>query len=168
MNSKLEEKHETDLGAVARLLSWFTVCYLFSFINFEGTSQGLYFWFVSLLRPSWCIPNWAVTPGWTIVYGLIAWAAWDIWKLPPDNERSGALISFFSLLVLNAVWPWLYFSLHLVVLAILAIALHFLLAILTAVLFSRLISRSGYLAIPFLAWAGYSTILYIVVWKLNK
>jgi len=168
MSSEPEQNQSPELKPAIRVLTWFTVCYLFSLVNYIGTSQGLWFWFYAFVRPAWCVPNWAITPVWTILYGLIGWAAWDIWNAPPDNERKVALISFGALLSVNAIWPWLYFSLHWVVASLVAVGLHFVLSIVTAVLFSRVKSRSGYMAIPFLAWSGYLMILYIVVWKLNK
>lgn len=151
-----------------RILAWFTICYIFAYVNYAGTSQGLWFWFYALSRPAWCVPNWTITPVWSILYGLIGWAAWDIWIAPPDDERRAALISFGLLMVLNATWPWLFFSLHFVQASAIAVSFVFLLSILTAVLFSRVKSRSGYLSIPFLAWAGYLMILYIVVWRINR
>jgi tryptophan-rich sensory protein len=168
MNSENEQKQSPELKPAIRMLSWFTVCYLFSLVNYLGTSQGLWFWFVSFRWPTVTAPTWMMTPMWTVLYGLLAWGAWDIWTAPPDDDRTKALVSFFSQLTLNAVWPWLYFDRHMIVPSLIAIALVFVASITTAVFFTRIKPRSGYLAIPFLTWVGYLTILYIVIWRMNR
>jgi tryptophan-rich sensory protein len=168
MTSENEPKASPELKPAIRVLTWFTLCYLFSLSNFLGTSQGLWFWFYALQRPAWCLPNSAVTPVWTVVYGLAAWGAWGIWNSPPDGARKIAMISFWSTLTFTAIWPWLYFAAHQIIAALVVVALSFLASILTAVLFTRLTPKSGYLLVPLLAWSGYLTILYVVVSRLNR
>src|ERR1019366_5221363 len=108
MSNESDVKSGPELKPIIRLLTWFTTCYCFSLVGYIGISQGLWFWYVSLRRPVWSPPNWAITPVWTILYGLIAWASWQIWSEPAAGDRKFALNLYFIQLALNACWPWLF------------------------------------------------------------
>ena len=40
--------------------------------------------YASLARPSWAPPGWAFGPVWTVLYLLMAVAAWLVWQGNPD------------------------------------------------------------------------------------
>jgi benzodiazapine receptor len=168
MSSENELKQSPDLRPAIRILTWCTTCYLFSLVSYYGTSQGLWFWFVSLRRPPICPPGWSITPIWTILYGLMAWASWEVWESPTGRERTTALCLFFAQLSLNALWPWLYFALHLPIPAVVVLSVTFVLSVLTAIAFWKINPKSGGLFVPTAVWSGFLAILYFIVWRMNR
>ena len=44
------------------------------------TTPALRPWYASLSKPRWTPPNWLFGPVWTILYVLMAIAAWLVWK----------------------------------------------------------------------------------------
>ena len=67
-------------------------------------------WYASLAKPSFTPPNSVFSPVWTILYALMAYAAWRILSLPWGAPgRAGALMAFFVQLALNAAWSWAFF-----------------------------------------------------------
>lgn len=49
-------------------------------------------WYVALNKPSWNPPAWIFGPAWTLLYTLMAIAAWQIWKRDGcETEMAGRL-----------------------------------------------------------------------------
>jgi len=168
MKHELEDQEGPDLKPAIRLLSWFTVCYVFSFVGYLGSSQGIWFWFQSLRRPAWSLPVWLYTPAQTVLFGIVAWASWYIWITDADSRRKNAMILFFTQLTLGAIWPWIFFAWHKPVLSVVLIFAQFLVTAACVVAIWKLVPRSGKLMIPFLLWTGYLATLILVVWRLNR
>ena len=69
-------------------------------------------WYAALAKPSWNPPNWIFGPVWTALYVLMAVAAWLVWRQAGFAGAGPALGLFGGQLVLNALWPYLFFGLH--------------------------------------------------------
>ena len=66
-------------------------------------------WYVALDKPAWNPPAWIFGPAWTLLYTLMAIAAWLVWK------RGGwrrPLPLYFVQLLLNAAWTPIFFGAH--------------------------------------------------------
>ena len=84
-------------------------------ITFGAAAIGARFlpdaWYQNLNKPPWNPPNWLFAPVWTLLYLLMAAAAWLVWR---RDGLGGALVplSLYVLqLILNAGWTWLFFFL---------------------------------------------------------
>jgi len=168
MTNEVKENGGPDLKPIIRLLTWFTACYLFQLAVYEGSSQGIWFWFQAQIRPAWSLPVWFFTPTWTILYGLIAWASWQIWNSPADPKRTLALRLFAAQLLLNVTWPWLFYAWHKTGVASTEMVLLWVTAVATTTCFWRVKPVAGRLMIPFALWIFYLAVLNVVVWKLNR
>ena len=63
-----------------------------------------------LARPGWAPPGWLFGPGWSVLYTLMAVAAWLVWR-KAGLPRATAALSLFALqLLANALWSWLFFA----------------------------------------------------------
>jgi tryptophan-rich sensory protein len=170
MNTEIDSPSSPELKPAIRLLTWLTACYCFSLVGYIGTSysQGLWFWYVSQRRPAWNPPNWSVTPVWTILYGLMGFASWAVWNSPACRSRTITLGAFFVQLTLTAAWPWVLFALHRTGAAVILLFILWMVSILVTILFWRINPKSGALMTPPTVWTGFTAILTLVVWQLNR
>ena len=121
-------------------------------------------WFNALAKPSFMPPTWLFAPVWSVLYFLMAVAAWRVYRV--DGVRT-AIVLWFVQLVVNAAWTPLFFGLHRVDLALADIAALIVLIVATTAVFFRRDRLAGALMIPYLAWVSFATALTFAIWKLN-
>ena len=126
------------------------------------TAGSVATWYVTLARPSFSPPNWVFGPVWGLLYLFMAVAAFLVWK-----KRGKGLTLFWAQLFLNALWSPLFFGLQNPLLALLDIALLWILILLTTVFFFRTSRVSGTLMLPYLAWVSFASILNAAIVLLN-
>src|SRR5688500_7757846 len=115
--------------------------------------------FLSLSRPAWAPPSWLFGPVWTLLYMLMAIAAWLVWKEEGFSGARVPLALFGIQLALNAVWSWLFFAWRRGVLAELEIVMLLAMIALTLVAFWRVRRAAGLLLVPYLLWVTYAAAL---------
>jgi tryptophan-rich sensory protein len=130
-----------------------------------ATSQSVADWYPTLAKPSWNPPNWLFGPVWTILYIMMAVAAWLVWKAGRDVQP--AMILFFSQLALNFAWSFLFFGARSPWLGLVGILMLLLAVAVTTLVFWRIARPAGLLFLPYLAWVGFATLLNITIWRLN-
>lgn len=121
-------------------------------------------WYLSLNKPSWNPPAWIFGPAWTLLYTLMAIAAWLVWKR--DGWRRPLRLYFVQLL-LNAAWTPLFFGAHQLGWALVEISLLWIAILLTLLNFRRVNKTAGWLFVPYLAWVTFATLLNFTLWRLN-
>jgi len=67
------------------------LCYTVAALGGWWTSAELTDWYLSLKRPSIAPPNWVFGPVWSLLYALMAVAAWEIWLTPPSPQSPAAV-----------------------------------------------------------------------------
>lgn len=121
-----------------------------------------------LKQPFFAPPGWLFGPVWTLLYVLMAVAAWLVWLKRKEVKVSLALTLNGVQLVLNAFWTLLFFSWQLRFLAVVEIIVLLITIIVTAILFYRVKKLSGWLMAPYIAWVSFATVLCSTVWWLNR
>ena len=150
---------------IPALIGWLALCFAASagglFVSVDG-------WYAGLQKPSWNPPPWVFGPAWTLLYVLMAIAAWMIWREGGWKRQKLALSLFLAQWFLNALWTPLFFGLHRSGIAFAEIlGLWFALA-LTVVSFWRVRKLAGYLLLPYLAWVTFAGTLNFTIWRLNR
>ena len=121
-------------------------------------------WFAALQKPSYNPPGWVFGPAGTLLYILMAIAAWRVYRV----DGLGLAIGLWLVqLVVNAAWSPLFFGMHRVDLALLDIIVLDILVIATIAMFFRKDRIAGWLMLPYLAWIGFATTLNAAIWQLN-
>ncbi|GJF11411.1 putative TspO/MBR-related protein precursor [Mycolicibacterium cyprinidarum] len=120
-----------------------------------------------LQQPSWAPPAWLFGPAWTLLYTLMAIAAWLVWRTGPSPESRRALTLYAVQLVLNASWTPLFFGLGWRGFALVEICVLWIALVTTVVLFWRRSAVAGLLLVPYLTWTTFALILNFAVWQLN-
>ncbi len=123
--------------------------------------------YASLARPSWAPPGWAFGPVWTVLYLLMAVAAWLVWQAPAGRACRLALTLFIVQLAANALWSWLFFAWRSGAAAFAEVLLLLALIAATIAAFWRLRPLAGVLMLPYLAWVSFATALTWAVWQDN-
>lgn len=121
-----------------------------------------------LQQPSWAPPSWVFGPAWTLLYVLMAVAAWLVWRGGPDAESRRALIVYALQLALNAAWTPLFFGLGWRGVALIELSVLWVAVAATVVLFWRRNVVAGCLLLPYLAWSTFALSLNFAVWQLNN
>jgi len=150
---------------IPALIGWLALCFAASagglFVSVDG-------WYAGLQKPSWNPPPWVFGPAWTLLYVLMAIAAWMIWREGGWKRQKLALSLFLAQWFLNALWTPLFFGLHRSGIAFAEIlGLWFALA-LTVVSFWRVRKLAGYFLLPYLAWVTFAGTLNFTIWRLNR
>jgi tryptophan-rich sensory protein len=120
-----------------------------------------------LLQPNWAPPPEVFGPVWTVLYILMAIAAWLIWRTGGFRANRHALTLFMLQLAFNALWSWLFFAWHLGALALADVLVLWILIVLTLIAFWRGRPLAGALLIPYLLWVSFATALNFSLWQLN-
>jgi tryptophan-rich sensory protein len=97
----------------------------------------------------------------------MAVAAWLVWRKHGFSGASTALGLFAIQLVANALWTWLFFTLHLGALSLSEIVLLWLLIAATIFAFWPLQRLAALLLVPYLAWVSFASALTLSLWQLN-
>uniref|UniRef100_A0A7V4G704 Tryptophan-rich sensory protein n=1 Tax=Desulfobacca acetoxidans TaxID=60893 RepID=A0A7V4G704_9BACT len=146
------------------LLMWLALCFVVAWFGSRFEPGP---WYAGLTKPWWTPPDWLFGPVWTVLYTLMAIAAWLVWRKAGFRGAPLALGLFLGQLALNGAWSWLFFGLQqpgwaLVDLALLAGVLGA--AILAFGAHHPLAAR---LLVPYLIWVIFAGMLNYALWRLN-
>jgi len=146
------------------------VCLMVGYSASVVTRPSVETWYPTIIKPSFNPPNWIFMPMWTFLYILMAVTAGLVWdKIKEQNEEVKKALGFFLIqLALNAIWSYLFFGLKNPMLALIEIALLFLMIYETYLKFIKINKIAGYLLIPYMAWVAFAGILNASIWWLNR
>jgi tryptophan-rich sensory protein len=149
------------LGLVVALALSFGAAYI-------GSRFPVDDWYAELSKPSWNPPNWLFGPVWSVLYLLMAIAAWLVWR---EGGLAGAAVPlglFVVQLALNAAWSWIFFGRHELGLALIEILVLWAAIVATMIAFWRVRPLSGILLVPYLLWVTFAAFLNFTLWRLNS
>lgn len=125
---------------------------------------GVRTWYLALERPPLSPPGWVFGPVWTVLYTLMAVAAWRVWRRVGVDR---AVVLYLAQLVVNAAWSGLFFGLRRMDLALVDIVALDALVIATIVTFARRDRVAAWMLAPYLAWISFATYLNAAFLALN-
>jgi len=155
-------KLQQSLGFIGWALLTFTAAAVGAFASAEAA--GFY---AELARPPWSPPASVFGPVWSVLYALMAVAAWLVWR---DRRFAGArtaLVLFVVQLAANALWSWLFFALRRGDLAFAEVLILWCLIVATIISFQRMNVLAAVLLYPYLAWSTFASVLTFAIWRLN-
>ena len=120
-----------------------------------------------LVQPSWAPPGWLFGPVWTVLFILMAVAAWLIWRRREDTQVRPALTVYGVQLAFNALWTWLFFAWQQGDWALVEIALLWSLIAITINRFWAIHRVAALLLLPYLAWVSFAAALNLSLLQLN-
>jgi tryptophan-rich sensory protein len=157
----------TRAHQVVALVVCLIACYAAAALGGIATSSSVSGWYQTLKRPGFQPPGWVFGPVWSVLYTLMAVAAWLVYRQQP-RISSPALILFSAQLILNTAWSFLFFGLRRPDLAAIEILLLLAAVAATTAAFWRVSIPAAALMLPYLLWVSYATVLNIAIWLLNR
>ena len=148
------------------LIGWLLLTFAGAGIGAFASAQAGSF-YAQLSRPGWAPPAWLFGPVWSVLYCLMAVAAWLVWRSGALAHTARALALFVAQLTANALWTWLFFVWQQGALAFIEIAALWLLILATVFAFWRHKPVAGALLLPYLAWVTFAAALTWATWQMN-
>jgi tryptophan-rich sensory protein len=149
------------------LVCWVLVCFSVAGVSSVWTVSEVSGWYRTLARPVIAPPDWVFGPVWSLLYLLMAIAAWLVWELPSSQARTTGITVFLLQLGLNFAWSVLFFRQHAIGGALVEIVLLWASIMATILMFWRVSPVSAWLLLPYLAWVSFATLLNWAFWRLN-
>jgi translocator protein len=149
------------------LAGFLVIAFTASAIGGLATFPAIPDWYRNLEKPSWTPPNAVFGPVWTVLYVLMAVAAWLVWKRGGWAAHRVALALWVVQVVLNTLWSVFFFGMRNPALGLAEIGLLWLAILATLIAFWRVSRPAGALLVPYLLWVSYASALNFAIWSLN-
>ncbi len=146
------------------LTGWLLLCFAAAGTAVFVSTDG---WYAALHKPSWNPPAWIFGPAWSLLYALMAVAAWLVWREGGWKVQTRPLGWFLLQWMLNALWTPLFFGMHRPDIAFAEIVVLWLVIAATLVSFWRVRQVAGILLVPYLAWVSFAAALNFIIWRMN-
>lgn len=131
------------------------------------TASSVTTWYADLNKPPFTPPNEVFGPVWTVLYVMMATAAWRVWRVADRETAQGPLTMFALQLALNLGWSVAFFGLERTGSAVAVIVVLELAVIATAFAFRPIDRLAALLMVPYALWVGFAAVLNIAIWRLN-
>lgn len=125
------------------------------------TTAKIPYWYNTLIKPDFAPPNWLFGPVWTILYIMMAIAAFKA------DEKKANMTWYWVQLGMNFIWSWVFFGWENPGIALGVIG-GLWLAIATCMRYFELKSKyAAWLMVPYFLWVSFASILNYAIWRLN-
>lgn len=124
--------------------------------------------YAALAQPPLSPPGWVFPAVWTVLYLLMGLACYLIWTSEaPQTEKKRALTLYGAQLVLNFIWPLLFFEAGEFGVSLIWLVLLTALVLATTAAFGHISKTAAWLLAPYLLWLVFAAYLNAGVWLLN-
>jgi tryptophan-rich sensory protein len=125
-------------------------------------------WYRNLRKPSWNPPDAVFGGVWSILYAVIGYSAWLVWRQGGIAAQSGPLSVWALQMVLNLLWPIIFFGWKKPFLALIDIVALFITILQTRKAFQPVDPFAADLLIPYLVWVGFAALLNWSIFRNNR
>ena len=150
------------------LLIFFGICFAVGASGSVFTASSVKTWYPGLLKPAGTPPPWIFGPVWSILYLLMATAAWLVWRQRIHEDVWLALALFVVQLMLNGLWSLAFFGLRSPGAALVEISVLLIAIAMTTMRFAEFSRPAFWLMTPYGTWVLYASYLNFGIWHLNK
>jgi len=150
------------------LLFSLIVCFGAAALGSIATTPQIATWYSGINKPFFNPPNWIFGPVWTLLFAMMAVAAWLVWEKGwGKKEVQLALLAFGEQLALNVLWSFLFFAWHALWTAYAGIIVLWFLILLTILRFYKINRTAAWLLVPYILWVSFASFLNLAVALLN-
>ena len=155
------------MRGIGGLLVMLLIVYGVAALGGLATAKSVGTWYRDLVKPSWTPPAWVFGPAWTLLYTLMAIAAWLVLRRIGQTSVTVPLLLFGVQLAFNVAWSLLFFGARQPGWAMLDLTLLWLSIGATLLSFWGVSPAAGALLIPYLLWVSYASTLNWGIWRMN-
>ena len=150
------------------LLGFLVATFAVSVMGGVATSSSVDTWYRELAKPEITPPDWVFPVAWTILYVLMAIAAWRVWRaIAETGHGRRALAAWWVQLGLNLAWSVIFFGLRAPGVALMELVLLAAAIAVTIALFLKVDRIAAALMFPYAAWVTYAAVLNGAIVALN-
>lgn len=149
------------------LIVFIAICLGAGGLGAIATTPEIDGWYKTIQKPTWNPPGYVFGPVWTMLYVMMAIAAWLVWKPAGFKAAKTPLTLFAVQLVLNVAWSWIFFHFHQPGWAFAEIVCLWLAIGATTIAFFKNSKTAGWLMVPYLMWVSFASVLNFAIWQLN-
>lgn len=124
-------------------------------------------WYRALAKPSWNPPDFLFPIAWTVLYAMMAVAAWLVYEQAGWPGAAVPLALWALQLVFNALWSVLFFGIKRMDYALVDVSFLWLAIAATIAMFWPISITAGLLMLPYLAWVSFAAFLNLTILRLN-
>jgi translocator protein len=130
----------------------------------KGAING---WYQYLTKPSFTPPAWLFGPVWTILYLVIGYAAYRVYKNKTLSAIKVPAFIFMIQLFLNAAWTLVFFKFQSIFGGLIVILFLWLSILGLIRAFAKESKAAAMLLIPYFLWVSFAAVLNFSIWRLN-
>jgi translocator protein len=125
-----------------------------------ATSRSVGDWYDGLERAPWNPPSWVFGPAWTVLYILMAVAAWLVAREGLGDSAVQVALTLYAIqLALNLSWSVVFFGLRRPGLGLVVIVALFIAVAATAIAFNAVSPAAAWMLAPYLLWVAFAASL---------
>lgn len=125
--------------------------------------------YAEFIQPPFSPPGWVFPVVWTILYLLMGYGSYRVLTFGQDTAAvKKALLLYAVQLVVNLLWPLLFFRLKLLLISFFWLVLLWVLVFLTLRAFSKIEEKAGNALLPYLLWVTFAGYLNFGIFVLNR
>lgn len=121
-------------------------------------------WYAGLKKPGFTPPDWAFPVAWSLIYLLLAGAGYRLSLMPGSQS---ALALWAAQIALNTLWTPVFFGAHKLFVALVVLALLWLITAALLVAAFSLDALAGWMLLPYLVWLSLAAALNYRLWRDN-
>jgi translocator protein len=153
---------------VSKLIVALFVCQFAGLLSFLVTIPTIPVWYTTLNKPFFTAPNWLFAPVWTILFLLMGFSLFLVWRQGFKKKKVRQAMCVFSFqFVLNILWSALFFGLKSPGFAFAEILVLLFAIVLNITFFYPISKRAAWLLAPYFIWVIYASMLNYAVWIMN-
>lgn len=157
------------------LILFLVIAYAAAALGTVATIANVEGWYAHAFKAAWNPPNSLFGPVWTVLYAMMAVAAWLVWRRRTEvRPVTPALTLYVVQLVLNSLWTPVFFGAYpgwgpaALWIAFVIIILLDVFVIATVAAFLHVDRVAGLLLVPYLLWVLFATTLNGALGALNS
>lgn len=162
----MSEPRVGGFAAAGALVAVFAITFAAAAVGGLASVKSVSF-YGALDRPSWAPSAAVFGPVWTVLYTMMAFAAFLVVRRLGWREALLPMTAYVVQLALNAAWTWLFFAWRRGGVAFAEILLLAATVAFTIVLFWRVRPLAGALLLPYLGWVCFAAALTWALWRSN-
>jgi tryptophan-rich sensory protein len=163
-----ETKPYNGMRVVIALGGFLALSYGVAALGGVATSSSVNTWYTEIDKPSWTPPGSVIGTVWSVLYFLMAVAAWLVYLRGGLRGNAKPLGLWVVQLALNLAWSILFFWLRSPGAALVDLVLLWISIAATTVAFAGVRKSAMILMLPYLAWVTFAGFLNATVWLMNR